>query len=212
MNQRFVAVLLSFASASGHAALLGRVPATPDGIDYQAYYDTSLNITWLADANYAQTSDYLSQLDNGQCCTMTWLESQDWIAFLNSSGHLGVDHWRLPTAAPVNEMDNLYFDTLGNTENSPGGSGFTNTGPFLNLYSGDWWTGTLESGGQWAADFWFGGGLTGNGRIDTSYKHAWAVADGDIAAVPLPASAWLIASAFSLMAPWFRSRCRQPAN
>ncbi|HET9062610.1 MAG TPA: hypothetical protein VFO62_04915, partial [Candidatus Binatia bacterium] len=51
------AYILAFSSPSG-AALLGRLPATPGGSDYQAYYDTELDITWLADANLAQTNTF----------------------------------------------------------------------------------------------------------------------------------------------------------
>ena len=40
------------------AALEGRLPATPGGTDYQAYYDTDLNIMWLGDANLATTNSF----------------------------------------------------------------------------------------------------------------------------------------------------------
>lgn len=43
---------------TANAELLGRLPATPGGTDYQAYYDTEADLTWLADANYAQTSGF----------------------------------------------------------------------------------------------------------------------------------------------------------
>jgi len=42
--------------AGAQASLLGRSALTPGGTDYRAYCDTGLNITCLADANYAQTS------------------------------------------------------------------------------------------------------------------------------------------------------------
>jgi hypothetical protein len=41
---------------SAHAALLGRLPITPDGTDYRAYYDDVLDITRLADAKLAARS------------------------------------------------------------------------------------------------------------------------------------------------------------
>ena len=49
---------LAVVSFSADAAVVGRLAATPGGTDYQAYYDTEANLTWLADANYAQTSGY----------------------------------------------------------------------------------------------------------------------------------------------------------
>jgi hypothetical protein len=72
------------AGGSANAALQGRLPATVGGTDYQAYYDTELNITWLADANYAKTSFYDSD------GVMTWLQAQDWITSLNTKVSTGV--------------------------------------------------------------------------------------------------------------------------
>jgi len=53
---------------------------------FEAYYDTTLDITWLADANAAGP-------------TMTWTEANNWVANLNVNGITG---WRLPTNTPVN--------------------------------------------------------------------------------------------------------------
>jgi len=59
MRQRILAgIILCLIAAASNAALLGRAPLTPGGTDYQAYYDTVLNITWLADANYALTESF----------------------------------------------------------------------------------------------------------------------------------------------------------
>lgn len=95
------ALLLSTASC---AALLGRAPMTPGGSDYQAYYDTDLNITWLADMDLPVSQsfgvDYNppgSWFYNGR---MTWDSALAWVAAMNASnsgaGHLGVTGWRLP--------------------------------------------------------------------------------------------------------------------
>ena len=52
-----IALVLGFALPA-EASLEGRLPATPGGTDYQAYYDTDLNITWAADAHLSQTSGF----------------------------------------------------------------------------------------------------------------------------------------------------------
>ena len=52
------AVVLGLTAATADAALLGRLPVTPSGTDYQAYYDDVLNITWLADANLAKSQTF----------------------------------------------------------------------------------------------------------------------------------------------------------
>ena len=51
-------------------------------------YDTDLGITWLQDANYAQTSGYDA---DGR---MTWNQATNWAAGLNINGITG---WRLPS-------------------------------------------------------------------------------------------------------------------
>lgn len=119
---------LCLATVTAKAALLSRAGG-------EAYYDDGLNITWLADANYARTSGYDG---DGR---MPWSEAQDWIATLNARngglGYLGVNDWRLPkvtdTGTPgcnpgffgtdcgtnldlaTGEMAHMYYSTLGNT-------------------------------------------------------------------------------------------------
>jgi hypothetical protein len=53
-------------------------------------YDSSLNITWLQDANYAMTSGY----DNDGL--MTWQESQNWV---NQLSYGGYSDWRIAGTA-----------------------------------------------------------------------------------------------------------------
>jgi len=60
---------------------------------YEAYYDTTLKITWLADANFAQTSGFDS---DGQ---MNWVDANAWAAGLTLGGYTD---WRLPTITPIN--------------------------------------------------------------------------------------------------------------
>lgn len=87
----------SFAmSEAAHAALLGRDLNGSAG-SFEAYYDTDLDITWLADANYAQTSGYDA---DGK---MTWYEANAWAANLNfSDGVKTYNNWRLPSVTPIN--------------------------------------------------------------------------------------------------------------
>ena len=151
MDHRFFpAVILTLASAASQASLLGRSPLTPGGTDYQAYYDTALNITWLADANAAAGSDYLVVPNSTTDFRITWTSAQAWIASLNANSYLGANNWRLPamvdTGAPgcdgnpysgsdcghnvqtisgstvYSEMAHLYYVTLGNV------AGYTTSG------------------------------------------------------------------------------------
>ena len=80
---------LSFATASD-AALVSRLGGL-------AYYDTDADLTWLADANAAQTSGYtgIDVLSDGR---MTWQAANDWAAQLTVGG---VSGWRLADTNPV---------------------------------------------------------------------------------------------------------------
>jgi hypothetical protein len=231
MKRFILALVLGVFSVGANAAavsgqgtwettLQGRVPITPGGTDYQAYYDTVLNITWLADAHYRFTSG-------------STLNGQDWVNSLNSSNHLGANNWRLPQLVTEEigcdydytggrdcgqnvdtstaEFASLYYDTLGNlayydTSGSapqPGG-GLTNTGPFANIQ--DWYTyGTpfyysspSHQEGWWDFHFSVGGQDWAIG-----HQSAWTVVDGDVAAVPEPATVWLFGLALGLLG-WMR--------
>jgi len=113
-------LVLLIISSSANAALHGRLPATPGGTDYQAYYDDHLNITWLADANLASSNtfglpvgewlgphqdDPLSQYDgasNGlirrnNLQPMNYAGALHWLDAMNAANYLGYSGWQLPT-------------------------------------------------------------------------------------------------------------------
>ncbi len=224
-------VLLVLALASpAPAALLGRAAATAGGSDWQAYYDDTLDITWLADANYAQTSGY------HPTGNMTWDAAVAFIDTLNDSALLGLTDWRLPYVYDVNadgcpgfsrldvlgvdcgyytayneyraELSTLFYETLGNhafyamdgTYPNPAGYGARNVGPFTNLQTGGlYWYGQENVVAPLQA-WYFGMPTGGQGpRGKNESAPAWAVVDGDpFAVVPLPATAWLFASALGL--------------
>lgn len=219
------ALLLGSAISTAHAAPIsgqGTWESTLQGRDldgnaatFEAYYDTTLDITWLADANAAGT-------------TLTWADANAWADALDVNGVTG---WRLPTVAPidgasfntgfsnngttdygtadadgwiddtgvpVSEMGHMYYVTLGNlgfctpNDATPGdcveqtGWGLSNTADFLNVHSSRYWSGT-ESSAFFPWYFNFDGG--NQNRLDEfSLMFAWAVRSGDVsaAAVPVP--------------------------
>jgi hypothetical protein len=94
-----------------HAELLGRLPGTPGGDDYQAYYDTELDITWLGDANLAQSNTFGVEPINGMGTVnpgaMGFAAATAYVAAVNSADYLGFSTWRLPEIAPI---DGSSFD------------------------------------------------------------------------------------------------------
>lgn len=193
---------------------------------FEAYYDTALNITWLADANYAKTSGY--DADG----LLTWDQAEAWVASLNVNGIAG---WRLPTTvdtgAPgcdnehalggtdcgynvdtsTSEMAHMFYVTLGNKAlvdtagNYQNGNGPSNTGPFENGPFGIYWSGKVVAPnrncvGNCAWLFGFNVGNQGYSSKASEY-YAWAVRPGDVAAVPEPQTyALLLAGVAALMA------------
>jgi hypothetical protein len=184
----------------------------------EAYYDTILNITWLADAN----GDGLT----------TWALANAWATSLDIGG---VSGWRLPETSPIDgvsfdytskfdgstdygyaisapgtiyaggtgsELANLFYSTLGNLAffDTSGGApqagwGLTNTGNFSNVQPLNYWSGTDYapiSGHAW--DFTFNSGLQFN-LVKADGSYAWAVHDGDVGTliptIPEPGSFWL---------------------
>jgi hypothetical protein len=173
-------VLLALACSPAHAALLSRLSG-------QAYYDTVLNITWVADANLAQTSGW--DADG----LMIWGDAQAWISSLNTQngnlGYLGVSDWRLPSAdvnadtniiscstdtepnCRDNEMGYMYWRNLV-TSSSPS--------PFANLQPLLYWSGTAYTVvANWRWHFNFDTGAQQPGG-ETLIRYAWAVRPGDI--------------------------------
>jgi hypothetical protein len=174
--------LLASTSSISNAQFLSRLGG-------QAQYDPDLGITWLTDANYAQTSGYDA---DGR---MTWSAAQAWIASLNAANHLGTNDWRLPkwtdlgpnigcdgtestyTGADCGynvilasgEMADLFYNKLGNTgwydtSGNPTGCPFdnclTNDGPFSHMFSEIYWYGTEDPSESISAMFfWFRRGL-----------------------------------------------------
>lgn len=183
----------------------------------EAYYDTALDITWLADANYAQTSGYDT---DGR---MSWDAAQTWVAQLNVNGFTG---WRLPDVKPADgssfdynfsyggsagfgynitstqsELAHLYYVTLGNkgdydaSGNFQVDFGLQNSGPFSNVQPYYYWSdgSSLDRvDPNEAANFYTPSGLQ-NIAFKTSTFSAWAVHSGDVAAVPEPQTYALMA-------------------
>ncbi len=199
----FCASLVNFTLVtSANAALI----AGSNGV-----YDTDLDITWLLDANAGAGSPF----DNGFSTTdgiMSWTNARDWADSLAVGA---ATNWRLPDTDPAcgtafncisSEMGHLYYTELGNAAGGP----LTNTGPFLNVQSIFYWSGTeFASDPRSAWVFRFDDGFQFAFNKDGNYL-AWAVHSGDVSAIPLPAAGWLFGSGLIGLLGW-RSGWRRKA-
>lgn len=205
-------ILLSATVPNAHAALYDR----GNGM----IYDSALNITWLQDSNYGNTS---GAFQNGASWEIANAWAQDLV-------YGGFSDWRLASAR-LTGIDN---GTKGGTNDGSTDRGYNNTHSelghlfaelgnkafcsaldvcpqrgygFNNLSFVDAATGNsasfLSAGllGYWEqeADPKYEGShwaFMNDGMHDSGYGEigAWAVRDGDVAAVPVPATAWLFGS------------------
>lgn len=163
-----------------------------------AYYDTDLNITWLADANYAKTSGH--DADG----LMNWADANTWASSLNIGGVTG---WRLPTTLQPDsscdgqsggvssgfnctgsEMGHLFYTELGGTAGSSIlASGDPDLALFSNIQSNPYWSGTEyapDPSDAWV--FFFNNGNQRAGLKDSGNLFAWAVHSGDVGASSVP--------------------------
>lgn len=175
-----------------------------------AFYDTTLNITWLRNAN-----------GNGP---MNWAAANAWV---NGYSIGSYSDWRLPTmvdtgtpgcnvssaggtdcgynvqttsgSTAYSEMASLWYDTLGNKAYCPPGDsscaggpqtgwGLTNAGDFLNMQSRVYWSGleyATSTNSAWL--FTTDGGLQ-TYAIKDARSYAMAVRPGDVAGSQAPAA------------------------
>lgn len=144
-------------------------------------YDAEQDITWLADANFAQTSGYDS---DGY---MLWGSAMSWASNLTYGGF---DDWRLPEVSLNCAANNCSSELrhLVNIDLSLGGlwalSGASATDPDIDLFSNlenvPIWSGTEV--GQSSAYRMIGGVLNIASGKSQNYGRAWAVRDGDVGA------------------------------
>lgn len=160
-------------------------------------YDDVLDVTWLADANLAQTEAFGvgGITPDG---LMSWTTANDWITALNAGSFKGLDNWRLPATTqpdPTCSLQNTGgiagqgggFNCTGSEMGhlyNVGGVTSADPGPFINVQSGDYWSQTEfapNPTGVWA--FVFGPGIQATAVKDVSFLFAWALRDGDVQSV-----------------------------
>jgi MYXO-CTERM domain-containing protein len=166
------------AASLGLVALSGAAQAALVDRGGGMVYDTSRNLTWLADMNYAKTSGYDSD------GLMSWSAAGTWASGL---AHGGYDDWQL---ASIDALKQLFVTDLGNGGGTSvldhaGDSAeqLANMALFTQLQSWGYWSGTADATSPDAA--W--GFFTASGSPVNVSKglalYAVAVRTGDVAAV-----------------------------
>ena len=206
-----LAIVVMFASTLCEAALWDR----GSGL----IYDDDLDVTWLQDVNYGQTSGYDDILYGYDTQGgMLWEDAITWangLEYYDSIRGITWGDWRLPSAynqdgsgpdtgpSPGSELGHLYFIELGNSE----ATHLTNTGPFLNLQKHvvvlgiskpiQFWTGDEHWIPVLAYSYCFKVGGQGMSHIADDFIFAWAVRDGDVEVIPTPSAVLLATLGFA---------------
>jgi len=186
-------ILFSFIATSANAALLSRLGGL-------AYYDTDADLTWLADANYADTLGFTPDGTGG---AMDQVSLSNWAAGLTIGG---VSGWRLPnsdsctgTNCSNSEMGNMFNNVLGGSY--PLAISVMHNGNynlFTNIQDDAYWSGTDYSSVDSIPRAYYFHMINGEQDVNSkgAYNHAWAVHSGDVGAtvVPIPPALWLFGS------------------
>ncbi|MCF6281865.1 MAG: cytochrome c3 family protein [Candidatus Polarisedimenticolaceae bacterium] len=211
-SKRIVAAVVGCASLLSGGAVYGALIDRGGGL----IYDSSQDITWLANANLAQSQGADANGDG----FMIYQEALDWtvdLIFFDSVRGINLDSWRLPTASYVNsatnthmvgELELLFYD-LGGTwgqnlfEVTPADSDLA---LFSNIQTGWYWGEGSVSVNLHQHMFSFDAGRTSFDAgtftdcaqchnphgindpdlLNHSDYYAWAVMDGDVGSVSVP--------------------------
>jgi PEP-CTERM motif-containing protein len=196
-----------------------------------AFYDTTLNVTWLADANVAETQGY-----RGEGGYPYRFGVQPNSSFIGSLDIYGVTGWRLPQVfdtsyAPAScagriqpgfgcsfkpdagssELASLFYTTLGNAQGS-----FANTGNFSNVQNGAYYFDGMYTGPRdsvWGAVQHFTNG-THSITVEAYSLYGWAVKDGDVMVshAPEPETYALMLLGLAGVGAWVKRQKRQAGS
>lgn len=96
-------------STTNKKELMGRdLDGNPNTVE--AYYDSELDITWLANANLAATETFGItgiRTEGKALGGMSWHTAQAWIDAMNKASYLGITNWRLPNDFPIDSTAGL---------------------------------------------------------------------------------------------------------
>ncbi len=181
--------------AAGNANLVNEIIEANGGVihDTPNYSDTVM----LSGSYTLSSNDF-----NTATGAMTWWGAQAWANNLSLGGYTD---WTLPTTNPAvsgsyqteSQMGNLIFNQLGGVENSGiAATHNANYNLFSNVNFNQYWSSSEYATSLTNAwEFNPAGGYQNNNWKGTQI-YAWAVRSGDVgvAAVPVPAAAWLFLS------------------
>jgi hypothetical protein len=222
----------SWVAAAALVAMAGAAQAALVDRGGGMIYDTTRNITWLADMNYAKTQfDATGGTQGDADGRMTWAAATAWA---DNLAYGGFDDWRLPTLNPADasctgglavgfgfnctggELSGLFVTDLGYNHDGSGliasddtAAQIANLALFSNVQSSGYWYGTeYAPNPSLAWLFYTITGVQSFGFKGTAF-YAVAVRPGDVAAsVPEPQTLALVLLALGATGVASRARRR----
>ena len=184
------------------------VTLSADGL---TVYDSTNNLTWLADANLAASNRFTLPLCTGsgsEACvnasgSMNYAAAAAWVAAMNAANYLGHSNWQIPTTAPVdkdctkvgpngdsfgygcaaNALGSLYYTALGlKAPNTAVPIPANTVGLFSNLQPYLYWSQT-SAGTQGNNTFSFETGWQG-ANTPTHVMYVFPIIRGKVAGTP----------------------------
>lgn len=199
MRKYSLCMVFSLLVPNANAALLERLGGL-------AYYDDVADLTWLADAN---AMDGAGPFNDGM---VSLDEAKLWVSqhqVFNPDTLSFVTGWRLPNTlvgdascqdtidslgyyCTGSEMGNMFYNVLGGVAgDSIADTHNENYDLFTSIQPLNYWSGTdYASDINYSYAFNFEIGDQFLSAVGT-YSYVWAVYDGDVNAVPIPAAVWL---------------------
>lgn len=186
----------------GSVAQAGLITYSSAGVDLVL---DGQGLTWTADANLAATETFgVSGITaDGR---MSWDTSLAWIEAMNAANYGGANDWRLWSAlnndgsgptmgynVSTSELGHLFYTEGGLSQNDSINDSAALTSVFRNMQDWAYWSGTEGAPDPDRAWLFH----TDLGYQDYEVKfiqgYGWAVRPGQVAAVPLPGTALLMA-------------------
>jgi len=186
-------LLLAFLTLPTNAALLSRLAG-------KIIYDTNQNISWLANANLAESTTFgVENIDSEGRMRWDFGTPLEWINAMNAHtgvGYLGFNNWRLPIAVhPDNtcqfvstisvgtgctgsELGSLFYIGLGDVDKPLSLESVADVPPFKNIRINAYWSGTPSVNGR-RYGFHFGTGAQTHSLASSTFW-VWPVLDGDV--------------------------------
>lgn len=213
---KFTLLCTLVCASTSHAALVSR-------LDGQAVYDTTNNITWIANANLAASNTFglptniefrytYNSLFNhyiSDSGTMTWAASAKWVAAMNDSNYLGFTDWQIPSIVPFcDTCDSAFYQlhselvALGNPYGDYSNGVFVNASALFVSFASNYWSTTTY---PWPAypDYYAYYFAFGDGQRHVDYNsqlfNALVFRAGDVAVVPEPGTWALLLAGLGLV-------------